>query len=95
MIAEKRDSTCLREFKGKDEFGTIPTHISFKSWSQELSNDIWVEGVLISSVPSIRRVKCHLLPGWEFGIMIVDAENREFEGTDELSTPSTHISLES
>ena len=51
--------------------------------------------MLISSVPSIRRVKCHLLPGWEFGIMIVDAENREFEGKDEMYNPSTHILSES
>jgi hypothetical protein len=31
-----------------------------------------------------------MIVGFSACIMIVDAENREFEGTDELSTPSTH-----
>jgi hypothetical protein len=66
-----------------------------ESWDQELSNDIWVDGVLISSVPSIRRVKYHLLRVLEYGIKRVHAENREFEGTDELSTPSTYTFSES
>ena len=31
----------------------------------------------------------------EYGIIILDADNREFEGTDDVRTISTHISLES
>ncbi len=36
-----------------------------------------------------------LLRIWEYGIMIVDAENREFEGTDDFCTPPTHTFPES
>jgi len=40
MIAKKRDSTWLREFEGKDESCTVPTHISLKSWECQLCNEI-------------------------------------------------------
>eukprot|EP01043_Picozoa_sp_COSAG02_P023291 COSAG02_NODE_1239_length_13713_cov_37.434259_15_plen_61_part_00 len=59
-----------------------------KSWDRELSNDICVDRVYSSSVPSIRQV-------WEFEIIVPDAENREFEGTDDFCTPSTHTFSES
>ena len=32
---------------------------------------------------------------WGYGIMDPDAENREFEGTDDVCTPSTHTLPES
>ena len=36
-----------------------------------------------------------MIVGFSACIMIVDAENREFEGKDEMYNPSTHILSES
>ena len=47
-----------REFEGKDEMYTPSTHTFSETRRAQLSVDIWVEGVLISSWRHIRSVKC-------------------------------------
>ena len=44
-----------REFEGKDEMYTPSTHTFSETRRAQLSVDIWVEGVLSSSVPSNSR----------------------------------------